>query len=330
MTTDRPTISVIVASNDARASIEACLDRLVAQAPGSGAEIVIVDNSTDGTTEIIRNRYAGRAECVAAPPRSAPGGGGRRLCRPADPRPGRAHSPASIRLVVASPSALIPELWAAGIHQSTGDIIAITTAHCVPDPSWLTGMLKAHKARAPAIGGAIENEKSAGVVEWAVYFCRYSRYMLPFPEGFVEEIAGDNASYKRADIDRCRHAWRDGFWEPAVHAALRQAGLRLLLVPSLVVYHRKSFGVWRFMQQRFQHGRQFGGERASRLGRRKRALYVALSPAIPLVFLVRITSHVLTKRRHRRELLLSLPILTLFLWAWALGEWIGYLRGSTR
>ena len=49
----KPKISVAVASHNARSSIEACLSALVAQQREAGAEIVVVDNSTDGTTEII-------------------------------------------------------------------------------------------------------------------------------------------------------------------------------------------------------------------------------------------------------------------------------------
>jgi len=293
VTTDRPQISVVVASQNARTSIEDCLATLEAQRPEAGVEIVVVDNSTDGTTEIIKQRFP------------------------------------QVRLVVVPPSALIPELWGAGIRQSTAGIVAITTAHCVPAEDWLRQIQKAHGAPEPAIGGAIENDASAGAVDWAVYFCRYSRYMLPVQEGFVAEIAGDNASYKRAYLDRYQYAWNNGFWEPTVHAELRKAGLRLLLVPSIVIRHKRSFSLWGFVQQRFQHGRQFGAWRASGLTGAKRALYIALSPAIPLVLLVRIGRQVLTKRRHQKEFMISLPLLVLFLFAWAAGELLGYLRGVT-
>lgn len=287
----RPKLSVVVASQNARAGIEACLAALEAQRT-EGVEIVVVDNSTDGTAEIIKERFPG------------------------------------VRLILEPPSALIPELWEAGIRQSTGEIVAITTAHCVPGKDWITRIIQAHEAPTPAIGGAVENEGSSGLVDWAVYFCRYSRYMLPFPEGPVLEIPGDNASYKRVSIDRCREVWRHGFWEPAVHAELRKAGLELWLVPSIVVYHRRSFGFFGFLRQRFRHGRQFGAWRASGLTRSRRALYTLLSPTVPFVLLVRIVRQVLGKRRHRGKLFTSLPILVLFLLAWTGGELIGHLEGS--
>ena len=292
MTAERPKLSVVVASRNARASIEECLAALLGQRQ-VGVQIVVVDNSTDGTTEIIKERFPG------------------------------------IHLIATPPSALIPELWEAGIRQSTADIVAITTAHCVPRKDWISEVLRAHEGPAPAVGGAIENDESAGVVDWAVFFCRYSHFMPPLRKGFASEIPGDNASYKRVHLDRYQHVWRNGFWEPAVHAELKRAGLQLLLVPSIVVSHRRSFGLGGFLRQRFQHGLRFGAWRAAGLSRPQRALYLGVSWGIPLVLLARIVLRVLRKGRHRSKLFVSLPILVPFLLAWALGEAIGCLRGAT-
>lgn len=289
---EKPKVSVVVASHNARASIEACLTALEAQRP-EDAEIIVVDNSTDGTTEIIKKQFP------------------------------------HISLVVEPPSALIPELWQVGIRQSTAEIVAITTAHCFPGKDWVIRILQAHKAPVSAIGGAIENDESTGIIDWAVYFCRYSQYMLPFSEGFVAEIPGDNASYKRVHLDRCRHAWRNGFWEPAVHAELKKAGLKLLLTPLIIVYHKRSFGFWEFMKQRFQHGMAFGIWRVSQLAGPKQVFYIIFSPMIPLILLARIARQVMVKRRHWEQFLVSLPFLVPFLLAWSIGELVGYLRGPT-
>lgn len=264
---------------------------LVAQTGRAGAELLVVDNSTDGTGELVRRRFP------------------------------------DVRLVRSRPSALIPHLWEEGIRQSRGRIVAITTAHCVPREDWVDHILRAHAGEHVAVGGAIENDRRAGPVDWAVYFCRYTPFMLPFAEGPVPEIPGDNASYRRTWLDRCDATWRNGFWEPDVHAELKKAGARLWLTPSIVVYHKRSFGLRGFVRQRFHHGMHFGGARARRLSLPKRLLYAALSPAIPVVLVVRIVKRVAARRRHAGALLGSLPFLVLFLLAWTLGELIGYLRG---
>ena len=282
----------MIGANNARASIGECLTALESQRNSPEVEIIVMDNSTDGTADIINKQFL------------------------------------NLKLIRSPESRFIPELWEIGINQSVGEIIAITTAHCVPEKNWIEEILRAHESPQVGIGGAIENDGSAGLIEWAIYFCRYSPYMLPFAAGTAKEIPGDNASYKRWALDRCKHVRRNGFWEPFVHAELLKEGLLLLMTPTIVVYHKKSFSLLGFMKQRFWHGRQFGSARASNLSGIWRVIYILLSPLIPVVFLSRITQQILTKRRHIGKFLLSLPILVLFLLSWATGELSGYLWRS--
>ena len=58
-----------------------------------------------------------------------------------------------------------------------------------------------------------------------------------------------------------------------------------------------------------------------------RALFAVGSMALPPVLLARIATRVLGKRRHREELLRSLPLIALFVCAWAAGEAMGYAAG---
>lgn len=281
-------LSVIIGSQNARATIVRCLSALDSMPGGRTAEIIVADNSTDGSPDLVKDHF----------PHA------RLLRLPAD--------------------ALMPELWEAGIRESTGEIIAVTTASCVPHPDWVQAILVAHERPCAGIGGAIECKADASLVDWAIYFCRYSSYMRPFEPGVVAEIPGDNASYKRWALDRCVDARRHGFWEPEIHAVLRQDGHQLFMDPSIVVDHEKAFGPLGFMRQRFRHGRHFGQSRAARFSALQRLLYAASAPLIPLVFLSRITRQVLTKGRHRREFIMSFPLLLLFLLSWSAGEWSGY------
>ena len=288
----KPKLSVVIGANNAQATISECLTVVRNQLNGQGVEIIVVDNSTDGTAEIVSNQFP------------------------------------DVKLIRSPESNFIPELWEIGISQGTSDIVAITTAHFVPGKNWIAGILKTHEKSYVGIGGAIENDEIGGLIEWAIYFCRYSSFMLPFPEASVKDFAGDNASYKRWALDRCKHVRDNGFWEPFVHAELLKNGQELLLTPTIVVYHKKSFSLLGFMKQRFWHGRQFGGTRASGLNSIWRLIYILLSPLIPIMYLSRITRRILVKKRHLGKYLLSLPILVLFLLSWATGELSGYLWRS--
>jgi hypothetical protein len=112
-----------------------------------------------------------------------------------------------------------------------------------------------------------------------------------------------------------------------IHAEFRKRGLSLSLNPAIVVTHKRSFGLPDFFSQRFRHGRQFGRARVANLSGPRRLAYIVLSPLIPVIFLSRIARQVLTKKTRFGKFLLSLPILTLFLFGWAAGELIGYLTG---
>ncbi len=290
----RPKLSVVVGSQNARHSISQCLNALERQHDGQEVEIIVVDNSTDGTADTVSQQFP------------------------------------KIMLIRSAAGKQMPELWEIGISRSAGDVVALTTSHFVPEENWIAEILKAHQSNYAGIGGAIENDNKAGLVSWAVYFCRYSPYMLPFREVTVNDFAGDNASYKRSALDRYRDARRKGFWEFFIHTAMRNDGLELLLTPKMVVYHQKSFSLGGFMSQRFWHGRQFGSERAANISLVKRLFYILLSPLIPLVFLSRITRRVFSKRTKIKQYFLSMPILLLFLLSWAAGELTGYLGAKQK
>ena len=287
---DLPELSVVIASHNARTSVAACLGALQKQRNGCRAEIIVVDNSADGTAAIVAAQFP------------------------------------DVTLMRVSPEQWIPELWEAGIRASRGSIVALTTAHCVPDVDWMTEILAAHReSDFVGVGGAIENAASAGIVDWAVYLCRYARYMKPFPSYVIRDIPADNASYKRWALDRCTDVRARGFWEPDIHAKLAAEGYQLFMTPRIGVRHMRSFTFMTFMRQRFWHGRQFGSSRAIRLPTAVRLAHIVAAPLVPFLMLSRIARHVFCRRRHIVQMLLAAPIMVLFLASWATGQVMGYL-----
>ena len=236
----RPKLSIIIGAKSARDTLGECLSVLERQRGGDQVEIIVVDGSADDTVKIASKRFP------------------------------------KVMLIKSQESLLIPQLWEIGISQSKGDIVAIIAAHCIPRENWIEQILKKHETPYAGIGGAVENDPSSGLLDWSIYFTRYSSYMLPFSEANVKDFAGDNASYKRSALYSCNDARRNGFWEPFVHAELIDKGLELLKTPDIVVYHKKSFTMSGFIKQRFLHGRQFGESRASCLSGAGRAMYIVL------------------------------------------------------
>lgn len=288
-----PELSVVLASHNARSSVVECLQAVKNQIGENKIEIIVADNSTDETPQIISGDFPG------------------------------------VKLVSASKDKLIPQLWGIGIAESAGEVIALSTTHFVPAENWLKEILQIHEAAdAAGVGGAIENDARAGIVSWAIYFCRYSGFMLPFEQANTFDFAADNASYKRAALERVKHTMTDGFWEVFVHQAMRKEKMPLMQTPKIVVFHRDSFTFSGFARQRFRHGRQFGNARAAQLPAVKRIAFILLSPLIPFIYLYRISRRVLRKKRNIGKYLASLPVLILFLIGWSTGEFCGYLWKS--
>lgn len=228
-----------------------------------------------------------------------------------------------------SASALTPELWTRGILRSNGDVVVLTIADCLPADTWVaaitTGLEEAPDAA--AMGGVIDLDPSGGPADWALHFLRYSAYMPPVRHMPVAEIAADNAVYRRAALDRYSPAWRDGFWEPRVHAGFRRGQLRIVLDPRIVVWHRHSLTAREFSRQRFEHGRTFGATRLIGQAPSVRWLRISLAPAAFAALLGRVVERVLRRRRYRWQLFASLPLLVWFTACWITGETVGYFTG---
>ncbi len=286
-------LSIVVASSNAVVSIRDCLGCLVRQVD-QRIELIVVDNSDDGTTEIVRTDFP------------------------------------QIQLMTRPKNALINELWSAGIRESNGAIVALTTAHCIPAHDWIKQVLDGHLTEAAGVGGTIDGDPAGNLIDWAVCFCRYNHFLPPLSASEVDDIAADNASYKRAPLFRHEAQWRDGFWEPQLHRALALEGQVLRIAPAMLVRHRHSYNFLGFMMQRFLHGQKYGSWRASTLGFVKRALMLVASPLIPFVLLQRTTRRVLQKGRNRSKFLAALPLIAAFYVAWACGEAAGYAKGLVR
>lgn len=223
-----------------------------------------------------------------------------------------------------SPGALVPELWRDGIERSRGSVVALTISPMRPAADWVATVRRL-SADYDAVGGAIEPGAGLRLADWAEYFCRYARDMLPF-EGHVSvDLPGDNAAYSRGALERTSALYADGFWEPVVHRRLEADGGRLWHSPELVVRQARSAGAGAFVRQRLAHGRVYGRQRGAGFGSGRNAIGVAAAPLVPFVLGFRRTRETLGKGRHRGRLALALPLLLVFDAAWAAGESLGHL-----
>jgi hypothetical protein len=276
-------VSVVIGSNGAAGSVEACLAALEPQA--EDVDVIVCEPEASG--EAVRRRYP--------------------LAR-----------------FVERKGALVPTLWTDGVEASSGDVVCLTISPMRPAEDWLATARRL-SAEAAVVGGAVEPGEGLRTRDWAEYFCRYARDMLPFEPRESSDLPGDNSVYSRAALDRVRDVYREGFWEPDVNRAIRDLGERLLHSPELVVSQGRSNGFWAFMRQRLVHGRAYGRQRGRRFSAGRNIAGVALAVLVPFVLLARTSREVLSRKRLRTRLLLALPALAAYDVAWALGEAAGHL-----
>jgi hypothetical protein len=244
-----------------------------------------------------------------------------------DGAPAVASSHPEVRLIAAPRGELAPVLWAEGIRAARGDAVAITVGECEPEPGWEDELYAAlREADVAGVGAAIDPpSRPARLLDWAVYFCRYAPYGRPVRDATGLAVPGDSAGYRTADLARVSETWRDGFWEPEVHAALAAAGRRVRFLPGAAVRYQGGAALGDFLVARFRHGRHFGQDRARNSGPARRAARIVLAPLVPLVLWTRAGRHVLARGRWLGRFAAATPLLALFYSAWATGELAGTL-----
>jgi len=285
-----PSVSVVVAAWQDTAGLPECLESLAAQR-ADGTEVIVVSSAP--CPPELKDRFGGVAWVDAA--RELP----------------------------------IPGLWGLGMQRAGRDVVAITTAHFTPAPDWVPVIRRSHaRLESPAIGGPIDPPRGGSLVDWATYFMRYSAYARGGREESRDDLAGDNASYKRDAVLAHADLLRDGFWEQEFHRRFLRAGRTLTFVPGMRVAQRTSFGFRRFLGQRFEHGRRFGRTRLRGRGTAASVLHVLASPLVPAILLGRISGRVLRGGRDHARFVAALPILVCFILAWAAGEATGYVDAA--
>jgi GT2 family glycosyltransferase len=288
-----PAISVVIASVNGLPSITECLDCLSRQDGNIGYEVLVMDRCDAKTRQEVRRRF---------------------------PQP-------EIQLTEVAGHPSIPKLRAMGIAQARGQLIAILEDHCNVPQGWFRAIVRSHEAGHEVMSGPVENAAVDRIVDWAVFFCEYTRFMPPIPRGTVDEIAGNCAIYSREVLERIGPELREEVWEPFLHARMRELGIPFYCDPALTVAHKKEFGFWYFISQRYHYSRSFAGMRMKAAPFWKRLAYSGGSVLLPALLFGRMTKTVFGKRRHRLRFLFAAPVIAVFLISWAWGEAVGALLG---
>jgi GT2 family glycosyltransferase len=294
---DQPSLSVVVASYNARDSIDACLESLVRQTTSKAFETIVIDSSTDGTAERVRRKYP-QFGLLTSP---------RRLyCGDARNR---------------------------GLALARAPIVAFLDADCFVEADWVEAVLRAHESQHWLVGGVIDNGNPASALSWAYYFLEFSLWLPRSERQEVAEMAGCCLSLKREAFDKYG-PFRVGTYssDTAFQWRMRRDGHKVLLDPAIRVYHTLDSTPRQAFSHTVEHRRCFVRVARSEkmIGFRQRWALVGLAPVYPLLLLALTATRVLRRRAYAARFLRVLPLVFIGCCARAWGELTGLLERAPK
>ena len=232
------------------------------------------------------------------------------------------------RVIPVAGDETIPMMRALGFREATGDVVGVIEDHVIVPPGWARAMLDAvADGDHDIVGGSVENAATETLLDWACFLCEYSHCIPPIPEGEVDWLTGNNVVYRRELLERYRSVTDEGRWENRLHDQIKEDGTPLVCRPEIVVGHKKHYTFGEYFSQRYLFARAFAGARVLDDQLPKRLAMGVAALALPPVLLWRTFSRILEKGKHQEWLWRSLPLISLFVLSWGVGEVIGYLRG---
>lgn len=289
---DAPALSVVVPSVNGFDDLSLTLAALERQRTDVALEVLVVDRLGPALREQVRARFP------------------------------------LVKLLEVAPDATIPAMRALAFRAATAPSVAVIEDHVIVPDGWAKALLAAQTPSTPVVAGAVENAATDRLVDWAAYLCEYSHCTPPIPAGPAEWLTGNNVVYPREILERYRSVVESGGWENRLHDALKADGVPLTCRPEIVVGHKMHYTFGLYMSQRYLYSRSYAGARAQGAGFAKRMAMGAASLALPPVLFWRTVSRIRAKGRHLGELVRSLPLIAMFVVAWAAGEAVGYVAGS--
>ena len=224
---------------------------------------------------------------------------------------------------------LVPLLWRDGLRATDAPLVAFTTTAMTPRPGWIAALrAKLETSDASGVGGPIEPAEGLSTTDRAVALLRYSGYFPPLPGPARVDPPGENALYRRDRLAEVESSWADGFWEVAVHRALRDLGHSLAIAESAVVRFEGGTVLADMLRRRFAHARNYGESRSAGLGPRARLARAVMGPAVPPLLAARALLALRARRIATLPWLSCLPAFLAMASAWAAGEVAGTCRGG--
>jgi len=287
-----PALSVVVPSVNGSTSLSMCLEALHGQTGDVALEILVPERCGEGVRTEVRARFP------------------------------------AVRILPVPERTPIPEMRRVAFEAAMSDSVAVIEDHVLVPADWAHSLLAARRAGHRVVGGSVVNGATARLVDRAAFLCEYGHLLKPQPPGRAAWLTGNNVVYDRALLEEHRDVLAEGQWEDRLHECFRHHEVTLESRPDIRVIHEMHYTVGEYAGQRFLYSRAWAGMRSAGVSPAGRALMFLKSWVLPPVLLFRIVRNGWSCRASRVDVLRSLPLLFVFVLAWAAGEAVGSIFGT--
>ena len=289
-----PAVSVIVPCYNSERTIRECLTALVSQRTSIPFDIIVVDSSSDRTSNIVRDEFPG------------------------------------VRLIRSERRAFPGAARNIAIRSTQAPYCLLIDSDCVAAHDVITRMMARHgEAEYAAVGGSLANGTPRSASGWIGYLLEFKEFMPAAPKRLVRMVPTANVMYRRSVIEKA--GYFDDLLRASedilLNAKITELGGRILFDPEIQVTHLNRTGWRNVIRYQFPLGRSSAlvRKRTDNSGRILLRHPVLIS-LMPLVRLARAIQWLFKYDRRALAILMCLsPMYFLAACVWA----YGFLKGAT-
>ena len=217
------------------------------------------------------------------------------------------------------------------LAEARADWVVFGEDHSWPEPEWAKALIEAHRQGYAVVGPIIRNANPRTTLSWTNYLACFSRWSHAGMAGQVLQAPWHNSSYRRELLlERQAHLPRLLAVEGILQDELREEGHRLYLLPEVSTDHVNISRLSAWILQAFWGGKLYGGSRleGEDWGILRRLAYICGMPLIPLIRFKRLLPEIRPLTQQHSLMPRILPALVLNLIIHAVGEVTGYALGK--
>lgn len=226
------------------------------------------------------------------------------------------------RLVVAPSGSSVPRMRRLGIEQAEAPVVLFTEDSCEAEDGCLTAWLGAiDEPDWSVMTGQVVPANDLALLDRAVFLCEYAPF-LPGAvdgDGALSRLAGNHFAIRRLLGD-----WLDPAEIHESEAATVVERSHLAQVPAARVRHGRRFAWTEAFRDRLRYGWEYGRRRAVGLSPRLRVAGLGVLPLILAAQVKRAAGLAHSPRGRVARLRSALPLATILLLVWSIGEWAGW------